>query len=145
MRDEYYALPLRFGDLMQKKDHAKCSLLQSVAQNIHLMLTTHFGENRNSPNYGCSIWENEFENVLSIDTVKEELRLSIKRAIDLYEKRITNVLISVELKQEQISFKMGGEFRIKRKVEISITGNLTKTNEYCTFTDKFYIGPISFD
>ena len=145
MLGEFYSLPISFGDLMKKKDIPRCSLIQSVAQNLHLMLTTHYGENRNNPKFGCSIWENEFEVLSGNDSNKEGLRESIKKTIAMFEKRITNVEVSLDFKQEQLISKSGTEKRIKRKIEISITGNLVKTNESCSFNDKFFVGPISFN
>ena len=141
---EYYSLPILFGDLIQKKNHSKCSLIQSVAQNLHLMLITRFGENRSNLTYGCGIWDDEFEILISKNEIEQNIHDSLKKSIGLYEKRITNVSISVELKQEQIGFNIGEKVRIKRKVEISITGNLVMTNETCSFKDSFFIGPISF-
>ena len=124
MVGEYYSMPLSFGDLINKKDMPKCSLIQSVAQNLHLMLITHFGENRNNPDFGCSIWENEFDVISSYDSNKEELRDSIINSISLFEKRITNVSVLIEFKQEQFTSKSGSEVSIKRKIEISITRDL---------------------
>jgi phage baseplate assembly protein W len=146
MSGEYYTLPLILGDLIKKKEHPKCPLIQSIAQNIHLILTTDFGENRNDPSYGCSIWEDEFEILLDVESWKDRLNDSIKKSLQKHEKRVINFDVKVDIKQEElISNKTGRDYRIKRSVNISITGNLIKTNESCSFFEKFFIGPISFD
>jgi phage baseplate assembly protein W len=145
MPGEYYSLPISFNDLIKKKDLEKCSLIHSVAQNMHLILTTQFDENRNDPTYGCSIWEEEFEVLLDVESWKERLNESIKKSLSQHEKRVTNIEVRVQITQEElINNSAGRDYRIKRKVDINIIGNLVKTNETCSFYEKFFIGPISF-
>ena len=145
MEGGYYTLPLKLEEVIQKKDLPKCSLMQSVAQNIHLILTTRFGENRIDRTYGCSIWEEEFDVLQNLNSWKERLAASIKNSLLNHETRITGFKVSVAITQEEMGDTVISAFRVKRKVEINIQGNLAKTNESCSFYDSFYIGPISFD
>ena len=55
MRLKYYTLPLEPELLMQKKEHPGCALKQSVAQHLHLIITTAFGEMQSDVDFGNSI------------------------------------------------------------------------------------------
>jgi len=145
MDGDYYSLPLKFGDIIQKKDIPRCSLMQSVAQNIHLVLTSRYGENRNDPSYGCSIWEEEFDVLMNFNSWKDRLAASIRSSLLAHEKRINNCRVNVHIHQEEMGDVAIKAYRVKRKVDITITCNLVKTNEACSFYDSFYIGPISFE
>lgn len=141
----YYSLPLDLGGVILKKDIGKCSLMHSVAQNIHLILTSRFGENRDDPTYGCSIWEEEFDVLQNLNSWCDRLSGSMRDSLNEHEKRLTNVKVSVKIQQDEMGDVVIKAFRVKRRVDITVTGNLTKTNEPCTFYDNFYIGPISFE
>lgn len=73
MKPEYYSLPLSLDKVLQKQDLPRCSLQQSVYHHLHLILTTSFGEMGNDANYGCSIWEDDFDNRTSNNKIREKL------------------------------------------------------------------------
>lgn len=145
MEGGYYSLPLDLGSVILKKDIGKCSLMHSVAQNIHLILTSRFGENRNDQTYGCSIWDEEFDVLQNLNSWKDRLGSSISQSLMVHESRIMNVNVIVQIQQDEMGDANLQAFRVKRRVDITVTGNLSKTNEPCVFYDNFYIGPISFD
>jgi phage baseplate assembly protein W len=146
MAEEYFSLPLSFANLIQKKDLERCSIVQSIAQNIHLILTTSLGENRNDSTYGCIIWDNEFEILIDSNTWKNKLSDSIKTTLIEHEKRIENMEVKVDIYQEElVTMEKDKNYRIKRRVDINVKGNLITTNEPYTFFEKFFIGPISYD
>jgi phage baseplate assembly protein W len=141
MLNEYYKLPLRSGDLFRGKEMPKCSLAESVAQMIHLIATTGFGECKYNPSFGCEIWELDFENVINSQLYREKLRKSIQNTIETHEPRIVNTKVDIQM--EQIDYMMFNR-KIKSRVRIKITGMLAKTNEPFTYTDQFFIGPLSY-
>ena len=47
----------------------------------------------NDPNYGCSIWENDFDNLTSNNKIREQIKQSLLRAVNQYETRIKNVKV----------------------------------------------------
>lgn len=143
MNLQYYSLPLALDELTRKKDLSKCSLQQSVAQNLHLILTTAFGELPIDENFGCSIWDHDFDNMTTGHKNKELIRQSLLTSIQQYEKRLSNIRIDVLLGQEEIIAKING-CRIKKVIRITITGVLKSTNETFKYHDSFYIGPLSY-
>jgi len=143
---EYYQLPLQLNDLLKKNELKKCDLKLSIAQNIHLILTTHFGEYALDETYGCSVWENDFENIFSTNTWKEKISQSIKGTLSLHEQRLTNVQVKTEIGQEELTVNEQSHLHsIKRRLEIRVTGNYILTNEPFSFYERLFISPLSFD
>ncbi|MBX2903397.1 MAG: GPW/gp25 family protein [Chitinophagales bacterium] len=138
-----YSLPIRTDLLTKGKEHPATSLKQSLADFIHLILTTSLGECKFHPELGCSVWENDFDIVVSANLLKDKMQNAIRDAIEQNEKRLTNVRVDIKLSQEEIVSE-GRGLRIKRKLDIKANGIVVKTNEPFEYFEKVYIGPISY-
>jgi phage baseplate assembly protein W len=108
---------------------------------IHLICTSNFGECKHEDEFGCELWDHDFENITSGDSFKMSVRDSIQAGISKYEKRITNVQVEIDL--EQIMSTLQGR-RVKNRVTVTVTGNLAMTNERIHHTEHFFIGPLSY-
>lgn len=139
--NEYYSIPLSLGNVTRKKEIPKCSLPESVAQMIHLIVTTGFGECKNNPSFGCEIWEKDFENIVNSQLYRENLRKSIQSTIEKQEPRLTGIRVDIQI--EQVDYKMFNR-KTKSRIRIKISGMLTRTNEPFSFSDQFFIGPLSY-
>ena len=128
---------------MQKKEHPGCNLKQSVGHHLHLIITTAFGEMQSSPDFGNSIWEHDFDNVTTRIRQQEWMKQSLLRAIRKHEKRLDGVKVDVLVKQEEVS-AFSIERRVKKRLDIYITGRLTATSEDITFRDSFFVSPLSY-
>ena len=142
MKNTYYALPLNFSDIIDKKPQVTCSLKASIAQNAYLILTTHFGESRYDPKFGCLIWDQDFEILVNIKW-KDNVRLSLEEAVQLYEKRLTRVKVKVDA--DEFEYISDDRTWIKKRLSIWITGTLLKTNEKFEFLEHIYLSPMSID
>jgi len=143
MSKDYYTLPLRLDEILRKKTHPQCTLRESVAQNMFLLMTTHFRESRFDVSYGCSIWEEDFS-LQSSNRWKDEIMKSVESTITTHEKRLTNVRVRVEMEDHEFALSNQNR-RIKRRLGIWIDGLLTQTNEKFEFYKSFYISPLSFN
>lgn len=143
MQLEYYSLPMKFEGLMTGQENPKCNLQQSVFQHLHLLLTTAFGGFPADERFGCGIWDNDFDNVTSTHKLKELFRQSLLQSIEEQEKRLVNVRVEVILRQEEQQNKED-EIRVKKKIDITITGLLLLTNERLAYRDSFFVGPLSY-
>jgi phage baseplate assembly protein W len=141
MAQLYYALPLRFDEVLQHKAHATCSLPQSIAQNLYLMLTTHFNESRFDETFGCSLWDEDFANQ-SNSRWKETIRQSIETSILDHEKRLTQVRVRVDLTDQEMQLSRTNR-RVKRQLTIWIDGLLVRTNERFSFQRSLFVAPLS--
>jgi phage baseplate assembly protein W len=142
MQPAYYTLPLTLDKLMRQHEHTRCTLKQSVIQNLHLLLTTAFGEYPVVEGYGCSIWDNDFDNITIASKIKENIKQSIIQSVQEHEKRLGKVSVKLLIHQEEVPELKGR--RIKKRIEISITGILLLTNEPFSHDYSFFAGPYSY-
>lgn len=146
---EYYKVPLSFTDFFKKKELSKCvSLKESIGCNIDLILQTSFGECAYDETYGCSIWENDFENIYSTNQWRDKLSQSLKRSIMQHEPRLANISVTANIIMDSIVKVPNGATvvnRLKRKVDVIVQGNIVKTNEPFYGSTNLYISPISLE
>ena len=143
MNKEFYSIPLALEQIMQKKEHPKCSLQQSIAQSLHLIITTALGEWPADDNFGCSIWDHDFDNITSSHKLKEWIIESLQNSIQQYEKRLRNVQIDLVIRQEEKAGNPSG-YKVKKRIIINITAFLHSTNENFTYQDSFFTAPLSY-
>ncbi len=143
MSVEYYQLPLKLGDLMSGKMHNKVSLSDSIKQHLHLIITTSFGEMQFDENFGCSIWDDDFDNLTSTNKLREKIKNSILYSVNKYEKRIENVRLDLQIKEAELSVKSRGT-SVKKRLDLVILANICSTNLPLQYTDSFFTGPLSF-
>lgn len=141
--ENYYTIPINTKHFFSRSEHETCDLKQSIAHYIHLINTTHFGECSFDPNFGCEIWELDFDNLKTSNKLKSLLLSSLKKSLTTYVKRLTNITVDVKIKQEEI-FSDSVSNRIKKRVDLTIRGKVKKTSESFVYNEYFYIGPLSY-
>lgn len=144
MQFDYYTLPLELGKIIKKQELPTCSLKQSVAHHLHLILTTSFGELLCDKQFGNGLWEEDFDNVTYRSRQKETIVQSLVRAVQKYEKRLEKVRVQLSVSQEEVS-PVNTEARVKKRTDITITGTLKATNEPITYRDSFFISPLAYN
>lgn len=123
-----------------------CDLKQSIAQRIHTILITNLNEFRYDRNFGCIIWEHDFENIYNINQWKDKMAKAVKEELEKYEKRLQNIKTTLELTEEEFRGKDKDVYRkIKRRVDINIRANLKRTNEPFYFQELLYVSPVWID
>lgn len=140
---EYLKLPIRFNDFFEKKKLPTCTLMDSIFRNLHLIITTVPGENKADDYYGCAFWDADYDIHMNNDTRRELVISSLKKQISAYEKRITNVMVEVNVKLAMLA--MGEGLIQRRKIEIIIKGKVIRSNEPLVFQTGFFIGPLTLD
>jgi phage baseplate assembly protein W len=143
MQLQYYKLPLQAEAIMRRQEHPKCGLRHSVAQQLHLLITTSFGELPADESFGCNIWEHDFDNLTSSSKMKELIRQSLLLAIEAHEKRLINIQVEVQVRQEEM-LSMAKSRQVKKRMDIAVSGVLHLTNEPFHYKDSFFIGPLSY-
>jgi phage baseplate assembly protein W len=126
---------------MTLHDVKQVSLADSVANFMHLMTITKFEECKHDPNFGCAIWDHDFEVITNMQGFKERIRLSMEETIKTYEKRLSNVIVEINIQQFQSVIK---KRRVKNRINVTVTGSLVETNEFFRWEEKFFIGPLSY-
>ena len=143
MYREYFTLPLSLESIVHQKEHSRCGLHQSLEQHLHLILTTAFSEFSMDEEFGCAIWEHEFDNLTSGSKLKELIKQSLLSAIAAHEKRLINLRIELLVRHEEL-LDMERTRRVKKRIEISVSGKINITNEKFDYRDCFFIGPLSY-
>ena len=143
MANEYYELPIKPLKLFNKHQIKYCDLKESIAHFIHLINTTHFGECRFDYSFGCAIWDVDFDNLRTSNSLKSKIVKSLNDSINKHETRLDNINVTVSIKQEESNDDINTNC-IKKRVDISVKGMVKKTNEPFSYVEYFYIGPLSY-
>jgi phage baseplate assembly protein W len=141
MADSFYKLPLRLDQIVRKSKLATCTLKHSIAQHLHLLISTYRGESVYSDAFGCSLWDEEFNIQLNFRW-KENLCDSLKQAVVQFEKRLQLQEVKVQL-EEQNEILKKGNLRVRKCLHIEIRGVIKKTNESFHFRDSIFISPVA--
>lgn len=140
-----YKLPICFEKLLDEESSglAMCNELESIDQHIELLLTTCPGEHKFNKNYGCRIWDMDFARVVSRKRWEEEFTGYILEAIQFFEKRLSNVSISIQVMEVVKEDQLMKTTAIKKKVKIYITAVQVSTGKSCGFNYTLYLGPLA--
>ena len=104
---DFYTIPLKLGDIIEKNEHTRCSLGESVAMMCQLISTSQFGEFKHDDSFGCEIWEHDFENIVNTQLYKDQLKKSIRETIEIHEPRLSDVMVDIQIEQIEEERIMG--------------------------------------
>lgn len=146
MIDNNYKMPFDPERLMSEDSSIeKCSMAESIAQNIMLLITTKKRENRFDLDYGNAVWDIEFENAITTVEWEDTFVKSMKEQIGKYEPRIYAPKIEVHIEYVERSFEMKKYSEIKKKAKIAINAKLAETGEPFNFNTELFLSPMSID
>jgi len=117
----------------------------SIAQNINLIITSKFNEHRFDDTYGCVIWDMDFELILNENIWRDKINKSVILSLKKHERRLDNIDSIIEVKEEEYVNKRTGIKGIRKKIKISVSGQLRETGEQYNFSTNLFLSPISFD
>lgn len=143
--DSFYKLPLNISKLTSDGYNSlpRCSEKESIDGNIELLFITCPGEHKFDLEYGCRIWELDFERIVSERKWEEDFSLYLTDAINRYETRLYNVQVRVLVSEITLQDAVEDTTMIKKKVDVFVSAMLVSTNEPCRFRYKIFLGPIS--
>ncbi|MEX6688138.1 GPW/gp25 family protein [Danxiaibacter flavus] len=145
MSNIYYKIPLQLGAVVEGSELPVCSLRHSIEKNLELIITTRFGEHRSDPDFGCEIWEMDFELIVSTSRWEEKLRQSLLKSITTHELRLADVSATVVITDIE-KFNIFKNFtEQKKRVDIHITGTIRKTGEPFAFHTNMFLSPLSVE
>lgn len=142
MRGIYYKIPMDFEAIVNKKDADKISIDNSISQQIFLISTTALGECKFDETFGTEIWEMDFDLLKTDNSLKEFIVSSMKKSIVMHEKRL--LLEDVEVSVKDHNLGTIGKRRMKKRVVISVKGQVLETNRPFLFQNSFFVGPLSY-
>jgi|SRR5690554_982943 len=141
-----YKLPLDTGAFLKSKTLPKCAIEESIAGHIHLLLLTSYDECSFDPEFGCEIWEHEFEHSQISKIWIDRMSMQMKAQLEKYEHRLTNITVRAQITEKEFkSDSDNGQVRLQKRLTINLNANLTSTNEPFYFKDSIFISPFSTD
>ncbi|NQX40076.1 Gene 25-like lysozyme [Pedobacter steynii] len=143
MSDFLYNKPFRLKNIFENKDLKEADIGKSISQNIELIIFTRYGEHRHNRNFGCEIWDLDFELIVSETTWEEKFRQSLLRSITQYEPRLYQVEVEIKMSEVEKIFSIRNVTEIKKKVDISIWGKMNITGEKYYFNTGLFLSPLS--
>lgn len=143
MQHKYYKLPLNATSFIKNRSVETASIEESIANYIHLIMTTRFGECNFDSSFGCAVWDVDFNNISSDNKLRVIVSDSLVKSLKKYETRLSNLEFDVNIEQEEINIKRE-KSRIKKSVHILVKGVVKKTNEDFSYREHFYIAPLSY-
>ena len=141
MSDAYYRLPLDLAAIVERQQLPRCSVQESIAQHLYLLLTTQFGEARFEPAFGCQVWEQDFEAMMTMHW-KDCVQDSIEEAIRNYEPRLVQARVEISLSDFELK---NVNQRIRKRLEVRVTAALHRTDEPFVFQASLFVAPLSVD
>jgi len=139
-------MPVRFHHFWDKKPLARCTLEESIQQNVLLILLTHFEEYRYDHSFGCSLWDQDFELLPSANIWKEHLQRSIQESLANHEPRLQNIKIRVALEEVPFTHPEDKKVRrIKKRIGVEILASIGLTGEPFSHAETLFFSPISLD
>ncbi len=142
MSDIVYSKPFRFKNILANKELETTDIGKSISYNIELIIFTRFGEHRHNSQFGCEIWDLDFELVISERIWEEKFRLSLFRSVTDYEHRLYQVEVDVKMSEVEKKFFGKNISEIKKKVDLVVRGKMNVTGENYLFTTSLFLSPL---
>ena len=135
--------PLRFNSIFTGADLQSTDLGKSISNHLELIIFTRFGEHRHQRNFGCEIWDLDFELIVSESIWEEKFRKSLLKSITDYELRIYNTEVEVRITEVENVYPLRKITEIKKKVDISARSLIKNTGEKYFFNTALFLSPLS--
>lgn len=152
MNSHFYQYPIRVAQLMratpagrpgEAAEHPTCSLGTSIAQVLHLLLHTRAGQLRSAADFGCAIWEVEFESTLDLPRWEEKLTRSLLAAVQQHEIRLREVSVRVAIGPATQAEGKQAQPQARWQARISIKGMVQLTHEAFSYITQLQIGQLA--
>ncbi len=138
---------MKFDSIFEEegKPMAVCSELQSIDQHIELLLTTCPGEHKFNKEFGCGIWDMDFERVVSRSKWETAFVGHIDRAVRRFEPRLSSISVSISVDDIAKRDYTLQTTAIKKEVIVTVQAQLSSTGEKCGFQYALYLGPLTIE
>jgi phage baseplate assembly protein W len=159
MSSHFYKYPIQVARLMQAPkapvqpgspvgadaphEHPTCSLGNSIAQFLHLLLHTRLGQLRSAADFGCALWDVEFDNTFDLAGWEETLTRSLLQAVHQHETRLRDVRIRVSISTIEQPKGWAARSSARWHAHINIKGMVLLTHEAFSYTTQLQIGQLA--
>lgn len=146
MEAKLYLMPFDFGALMQRnRELPSCNLGTSIAQNIFLIISSKHNEHRFDAQFGCGIWDKDFETITNPIAWQEDVNSSILRSLNKYEPRLESINVDTVITEQPYRHPVTRVQSIKKKIIVNVRGVIKATGEPFAYSPQLFLSPISID
>lgn len=143
MSENFYSKPFKLQSVLSGSELQTSDLGKSISNHIELIIFTRYGEHRHNPDFGCEIWDLDFELIVSESLWEEKFRKSLLKSITEYEKRIYSAAVEVKISEVENVYPLRKITEVKKKVDISVRAKLKITGEKYFFNTALFLSPLS--
>ncbi|WP_316826801.1 GPW/gp25 family protein [Pedobacter miscanthi] len=143
MSENFYNKPFRFKSVFAGTGLQPADLGRSISNHIELIIFTRYGEHRYHNDFGCEIWDLDFELIVSESIWEEKFRKSLLKSITDNEFRIYNTEVEVRITEVENVYPLRKITEIKKKVDISVRALIKTTGEKYFFNTALFLSPLS--
>jgi predicted component of type VI protein secretion system len=138
----YLSVPLEPTRLFSGRSFERAELKESIANNIHLVLVTDYGEFSFDENYGCDIWERDFDTLPNTGIWTKAMAERLQATLETYETRLKDFVVKAEVDQIETTSE-GGNRQMRRQLTVTIEAMMRSTDERFFFRDRIMISPFA--
>lgn len=143
MAISFYKKPFDFSRIFSNNPLESCDNGVSIAQHIELIIFTRFGEHRFDRDFGCEVWELDFELIVNQAMWEDRMCQSLMQAVKQQEKRLYDVEAEIKVRDVEKIFPLRRITEIKKQVDIMVSGKLVATGENYVFNTALFLSPLS--
>lgn len=139
----YYKGPIDLQSVTAGRQLRTCDLGESISQLLYMLISTRKGELPCDPEFGCAIWDLQFEIVVDSMKWRSAVEQSIFEGVSRYEKRLENIEVEVSLKDVEVTYPFKKYPEIKKQSTIHVRGKLKHLQENFSFSTQIYVSPLA--
>ena len=143
MSENFFNKPFRFNSVFSGTGLQATDLGKSISNHIELIIFTRYGEHRFRSDFGCEIWDLDFELIVSESLWEEKFRKSLLKSISDYEFRIYKIEVEVRITEVENVYPLRKITEIKKKVDIIVRALIKTTGEKYFFNTALFLSPLS--
>jgi len=140
---KYIKLPVDLSAMIRGEGQKRCSEEESIAQYLMMQITSRHGEIAGREDFGCDIWELEFNQLVKLYEWEEIVKTSLIKTVNKYEKRLVNIKVAVHLHEIDTNIDSKKYSEVRRKAVIDISGSIAHTGVPFNFNTSIYVSPLS--
>jgi len=143
MEKQFYTAPLDLGRVISGKAAPRCNLGESISQMLYLLICTRKGDMPGTPEFGCAIWDLQFELIVDKRKWTNAVESSLLQCINRFETRITKCKANVSIEEVEVSYPFRKYPEVKHQAKIQIDAIIAQSEEPYRFLTNIYVSPLA--
>ena len=108
-----------------------------------MLISTRKGEMPGNPEFGCAIWDLQFQTIVDQRKWEDTVVSSLTNAIKEFEPRLMNVRVGVTLSEIEVSRSFKRHPEVKKQATIRVAAHLVHSREQFNFMTNVFVSPLA--